>query len=205
MLQLNKATSPSIKITVCPTPPLFNLFRDTVNAFNHTFSGKGGRRGKGGNLKLLEIRVLQNLVGSGGVARNLGMGGRERDIIQNWPIIFGIRQFMMLWFPGEQCVIALQELIFDNKSFCQLVMVRVKEKESKYQIFLLRQRYVFKQVDQVTADNTGIPIFLFGHSMVCTVIKTLLERCLFFDFCFVVVCLFVVHFLKVQMVGSRVP
>ena len=135
MLQLNKATSPSIKITVCPTPPLFNLFRDTVNAFNHTFSGRGGRRGEGCNLKLLEIRVLQNLVGSERVARNLGMGGRERDIIQNWTIIFGIRQFMMLWFPGEQCVIALQELIFDNKSFCQLVMVRVKEKESKYQIF----------------------------------------------------------------------
>ena len=56
-------------------------------------------------------------------------------MIQNWTIIFGIRQFMMLWSPGEQCDIALQELIFDNKSFYQLVMVRVKEKEPKYQIF----------------------------------------------------------------------
>ena len=127
MLQLNKATSPSVKITVCPTPALFNLFRDTVTAFSHTFSGRGGRGGEC-NLKLLEIRVLQNLVSS-------GMGGRERDMIQNWTIIFRIRQFMMLWSPGEQCDIALQELIFDNKSLFQLVIVRVKEKEPKYQIF----------------------------------------------------------------------
>ena len=91
---------PSVKITVCPTPPMFNLFRDTVTAFNHTFSARGG--GGGCNLKLLEIRVLQSLVSSGRVARKmLGMGGRERDIIQNWTIIFGIRQFMMLWSPGE--------------------------------------------------------------------------------------------------------
>ena len=34
------------QITVCPTPPLFNLFRDTVTAFNHTFSR--GKRGGGG-------------------------------------------------------------------------------------------------------------------------------------------------------------
>ena len=64
-------------------------------------SREEGEEGGGCNLKLLEIRVLQNLVGSGRVARNLGMGGRERDIIQNWTIIFGIRQFMMLWSPGE--------------------------------------------------------------------------------------------------------
>ena len=63
---------------------------------------RGAGWGGGGNLKLLEIRVLQNLVSSGRVARKmLGMGGRERDIIQNWTIIFGIRQFMMLWSPGE--------------------------------------------------------------------------------------------------------
>ena len=55
-------------------------------------------------------------------------------------------------------------------------MVRVKEKEPKYQIFPFhRVRDVFKHIDQVSTDNTGIPIFLFGHSMVCTVIKTLLE------------------------------
>ena len=58
--------------------------------------------GGGCNLKLLEIRVLQNRVSSGRVARKmLGMVGRERDIIQNWTIIFGIWQFMMLWSPGE--------------------------------------------------------------------------------------------------------
>ena len=140
----------------------------------------------------------------------LGLGGRERDIIQNWAIIFGIRQFMMLWSPGEQCDITLQDLIFDNKSFCQLVMVRVKEKEPKYQIFPVTSEMFLNtlHIDQVTADNTGIPIFMFGHSMVCTVIKTLLERCplfLIFVFVFVIVCLFVLHFLKVQMVGSWVP
>ena len=69
-------------------------------------------------------------------------------------------------------------------------MVRVKEKEPKYRIFPVYVRDVFKHIDQVTADNTCIPIFMFGHSVVCTVIKTLLERCPFFDFCFCC-CLFV--------------
>ena len=51
----------------------------------------------------------------------LGMGGRDKDRVENWTIIFGI-QFMMLWAPGEYkerkyCDITLQELIFDNKSF----------------------------------------------------------------------------------------
>ena len=42
---------------------------------------RGG--GGGGNLKLLEIRVLQNLVSSGGgvAGKVLGMEGRERDIL----------------------------------------------------------------------------------------------------------------------------
>ena len=30
----------------------------------------------------------------------LGMGGRDKDRVENWTIIFGI-QFMMLWAPGE--------------------------------------------------------------------------------------------------------
>ena len=30
----------------------------------------------------------------------LGMGGRDKDRVENWPIIFGI-QFMMLRAPGE--------------------------------------------------------------------------------------------------------
>ena len=61
-----------------------------------------GWGGGGCKLKLLEIRVLQNLVSSGRAARKvLGMRGRERDIIQNWTFIFGIWQFMMLWSPGE--------------------------------------------------------------------------------------------------------
>ena len=99
ILYMNKASSLSVKITECPTPPLFNIFRDTVTAFNHTFSVRGERGVC--NLKLLEIRVLQNLVSSGRVARKmLGMGGRETDIIQNWTIIFGLRQFMMLWSPA---------------------------------------------------------------------------------------------------------
>ena len=54
-------------------------------------------------------------------------------------------------------------------------------------------RDVFKHIDQVSADNTGIPIFLFGHSMVCTVIKTLLELYPFFRFV-LFVCLFVFCF-----------
>ena len=137
----------------------------------------------------------------------LGMGGRERDIIQNWTIIFGIRQLMMLWSPGEQCDIALQELIFDNISFYYYLVGHGQSEGERAQIsdFSCYVRDVFKHIDQVTADNTGIPIFMFGHSIVCTVIKTLLERCpLFFNFVFVVVCLFILHFLKVQMVGSRV-
>ena len=196
MLQLNKATSPSVKITVCPTPPLFNLFRDTVNALNHTFSGRGGRRGEGCNLKLLEIRVLQNLVGSERVARNLGMGGRERDIIQNWTIIFGIRQFMMLWSPGEQCDIALQELIFDNISFYYYLVGHGQSEGERAQIsdFSCYVRDVFKHIDQVTADNTGIPIFMFGHSIVCSVFKnfigTLPPFLILFLFLLLFVCLF---------------
>ena len=43
---------------------------------------RGAGWGGGGNLKLLEIRVLQNLVSSGRVAgKVLGMEGRERDIL----------------------------------------------------------------------------------------------------------------------------
>ena len=37
----------------------------------------------------------------GEVARKmLGMGGRDKDRVENWTIISGI-QFMMLWAPGE--------------------------------------------------------------------------------------------------------
>ena len=37
----------------------------------------------------------------GEVARKmLRMGGRDKDRVENWTIIFGI-QFMMLWAPGE--------------------------------------------------------------------------------------------------------
>ena len=159
MLQLNKATSPSVKITVCPTPPLFNLFRDTVTTFNHTFSRRAGWGGGGGGfqLKLLEIRVLQNLVSSVRAARKvLGMRGRERDIIQNWTFILGIWQFMMLWSPGEQCD-ALQELIFDNISFYYYLVGHGQSEGERAQIsdFSCYVRDVFKHIDQVTADNTG--------------------------------------------------
>ena len=30
----------------------------------------------------------------------MGLGGRDKDRVENWTIIFGI-QFMMLWSPGE--------------------------------------------------------------------------------------------------------
>ena len=73
-------------------------------------------------------------------------------------------------------------------------MVRVKEKEPKYQIFCFYVRDVFKHIDQVTADNTGIPIFMFGLSMVCTVIKTLLKLCAFFRFVLFVCFLFCIFF-----------
>ena len=56
-------------------------------------------------------------------------------------------------------------------------MVRVKEKvRAQISDFSCYVRDVFKHIEQVTADNTGIPIFMFGHTMVCTVVKTLLER-----------------------------
>ena len=32
--------------------------------------------------------------------------------------------------------------------------------------FDLYLRDIFQHIDQVTADNAGIPIFMFGHSMV---------------------------------------
>ena len=35
-----------------------------------------------------------------GSRKMLGMGGRDKDRVENWTIIFGI-QFMMLWAPGE--------------------------------------------------------------------------------------------------------
>ena len=34
---------------------------------------------------------------------------------------------------------------------------------SDFDVYL---RDVFQHIDQVSADNTGIPIFMFGHSMV---------------------------------------
>lgn len=38
--------------------------------------------------------------------------------------------------------------------------------------FDLYLRDVFQHIDQVTADNAGIPIFMFGHSMVsCSAIE----------------------------------
>ena len=38
---------------------------------------------------------------------------------------------------------------------------------------------VFKHIDQVTAVHSGIPVFMFGHSMVgrCTVMHFFLEFC----------------------------
>ena len=136
----------------------------------------------------------------------LGMGGRKRDIIQNWTIIFGIRQFMMLWSPGEQCDIALQELIFDNISFYYYLVGHGQSEGERAQIsdFSFYVRDVFKHIDQVTADNTGIPIFMFGHSIVCTVIKTLLERCpLFFKFCFCFCCCLFVCFTFFKGIDGR--
>lgn len=42
-------------------------------------------------------------------------------------------------------------------------------------------RDVFKHIDQVTADNTGIPIFMFGHSMGGTIaVLSVMERPYFF-------------------------
>ena len=72
-------------------------------------------------------------------------------------------------------------------------MVRVKEKEAHISDFSFYVRDVFKHIDRVTADNTGTPIFLFGHSVVCTVIKTLLELFPFFSLV-LFVCLFVCLF-----------
>ena len=89
----------------------------------------------------------------------LGLGGRERDIIQNRAIIFGIRQFMMLWSPGEQCDIALQELVFDNKSFYYYLVGHGQSEGEKYQIFPVTSEMFLNTLtksQQTTQDNTGI-------------------------------------------------
>ena len=96
------------------------------------------------------------------------MGGRDKDRVENWTIIFGI-QFMMLWAPGEYK--ERQEIVWYNPSrgnFWQYVFLLVGHGQSegeRVQIsaFSLYVRDVFKHIDQVTADNTGIPIFMFGH------------------------------------------
>ena len=64
---------------------------------------RGAGWGGGGNLKLLEIRVLQNLVSSGRVAgKVLGMEGKERDILTKLDHYFwNLAIVMMLWSPGE--------------------------------------------------------------------------------------------------------
>lgn len=36
--------------------------------------------------------------------------------------------------------------------------------------FDLYLRDVFQHIDQVTADNAGIPVFMFGHSMVSCIV-----------------------------------
>ncbi|XP_073229702.1 monoglyceride lipase-like [Porites lutea] len=47
--------------------------------------------------------------------------------------------------------------------------------------FSIYVRDVFKHIDQVTADNTGIPIFMFGHSMGGTIaVLSVMERPYFF-------------------------
>lgn len=44
---------------------------------------------------------------------------------------------------------------------------------SHFDVYL---RDVFQHIDQVTADNAGIPVFMFGHSMVSCIVTEKLHQ-----------------------------